>query len=311
MRKPNFFIVGFPKSGTTSLRRLLNQHPDIFVSKPEEPHYFCKDLHKKSDVFYGEKKRFRYRKEKDYLRLFSKAKKEKKLGESSVFYLYSKVAAKEIKKFNPESKIIIMLRNPVEFLNSMHKHNTLYRIDNALSLQKALRIEEQRKKDKNKIPKVVMFPSRLFYSDLAKFSEQINRYLEVFPKKQVKIVLLDDLKKSPEKTYKEVLDFLDVDKYFHPDFKRYNVFSVPRSKIMQKLIYDPSPLKEFIKKIVPFKIYDGLYTFIANLNKKSSKRPDLDVEFKKKLMKQYKPEVKKLSKLTGKDLISLWGYNKI
>jgi hypothetical protein len=156
-----------------------------------------------------------------------------------------------------------------------------------------------------------MFPSRLYYSELAKFSEQIKRYLDIFPKKQVKIVLLDDLKNSPEKTYKEVLEFLGVDLNFKPDFKRHNVFSVPRSKIMQRLIYDPSPLKNLIKKIVPFKIYDRIYTFIAKLNKKPSKRPKMDVEFKKKLMKQYKPEVKKLSEITGRDLVSLWGYDQI
>jgi len=126
---PNFFIVGAAKSGTTSLYHHLCQHLDVFMSPVKEPHYFSRDVGVRSfkaddtkSIFanlrgyidFILKSRFYILNFEKYKRLFSNVKNEKAIGEASVSYLVSKVAAEEIYKFNPDAKIIIILRNPVK-----------------------------------------------------------------------------------------------------------------------------------------------------------------------------------------------------
>ena len=96
MNKPNLFIVGAPKCGTTSMFSYLQQHPDIFMSNNKEPHYFGSDLTRIGNLYNFT--------ENEYLKLFLNANNEKIIGEASTHYLYSKTAPKEIKSFNKESK---------------------------------------------------------------------------------------------------------------------------------------------------------------------------------------------------------------
>ena len=71
MRRPNLFIVGHPRSGTTALHVFLGLHKDIYMSTLKEPHYFCKDFHQESDEFYKKRVYFRYRDKQAYLRIFA------------------------------------------------------------------------------------------------------------------------------------------------------------------------------------------------------------------------------------------------
>ncbi len=89
----------------------LKQHPEIFMPERKEPNFFGTDL--------GLSPYF-IRDEKEYLSLFSGARNEKRVGEASVLYLFSKLAATEIKECNPAASIIIMLRNPVDMIHSLH-----------------------------------------------------------------------------------------------------------------------------------------------------------------------------------------------
>lgn len=114
MTKPNFFIVGIPRAGTTSMHDYLNMHPDIFMSADKEPHYFGSDLTRRKMMKYSDHQ---------YLELFSKAEDEKIIGESSTVYIHSEHAADEIYKFNRNSKILISLRHPAEQVFSLYHKN--------------------------------------------------------------------------------------------------------------------------------------------------------------------------------------------
>jgi hypothetical protein len=111
MRKPDFFIVGAPKSGTTAMYFYLKQHPEIFMPERKELHFFGSDFFAPHFV----------RDLKDYLKFFEGADNKKRIGEASPWYLYSKRAAFEIKEFNPDADIIIMLRNPVDMMYSLRE----------------------------------------------------------------------------------------------------------------------------------------------------------------------------------------------
>src|SRR5580692_5743985 len=108
--KPNFFIVGAPKCGTTALNHYLSAHPEIFMAK-KEMHHFGADLKFGSQFF---------RRDRDeYLAEFAEGHGRKGVGETSVWYLFSREAAAELKAFNPEARVIIMLREPVEMVQSL------------------------------------------------------------------------------------------------------------------------------------------------------------------------------------------------
>jgi len=89
------------------------------------------------------------------------------------------------------------------------------------SFEKALEKEPERKKNKE-INEKRFEITKLFYRKRANFYEQVKRYLNVFPKEQLLILIFDDFVKSPEKEYVKVLKFLGVDMSFEVDFKVYN-----------------------------------------------------------------------------------------
>ena len=111
--KPNFFIVGAPKCGTTALHEYLQHHPDAYLPYYKEPHYFGADLVGSRFL------QFRNKPKRKYLKLFRDVRGEARIGESSPWYLASNAAAAEIHRYDPEAKIIIMLRNPIDMMYSM------------------------------------------------------------------------------------------------------------------------------------------------------------------------------------------------
>jgi len=230
---PNLFIVGAPKCGTSSLHEYLRQHPEIFMTDRKEIHYFDKDLHSESDRFHGRRLNFFYRTRKEFMKAFETSKGEKILGESSPTYLVSKVAADLIHKFNPKSKIIIVLREPVDLIYSFHSQLFFNQDENIEDFMEALDAEEIRKKTWKRIPKTAVTPSFLFYSEFVKYTQQIKRYQKLF--KHVKIILLDDLKKDSGKVCKEIFEFLGVDSQFQPNLKRINV----NTAVSEMSISDP------------------------------------------------------------------------
>ena len=284
------------------------------MSEPKEPQYFCKDFHEESKKVHGRVLGFEFTTEEEYLKLFKNAKNEKIIGEASTMHLYSKVAAKEIYKFNPSAKILISIREPVDFLYSYYLDLYYLRGEYVSDFKKAIQLEEERKKG-NHLPKTVIFPSLLFYSEVSKFSEQIERYLKVFPHEHIKIILFDDLKNDPKKTYEEILVFLEVnDTDFKPNFVIQNPAKTYRFKFLQELLTNPykmNGVKQMYRKIFPLKLRYVIYNFLLELNKKPIKKPPIDSEFRYELMMKFKPEVEKLSDLVNRDLITLWGYNKV
>jgi len=307
MKKPDFFIVGAPRSGTTSLFSYLKEHPDIFMCVPKEPHYFCKDLYADATQFYR-KNWFHIFDERTYSELFSKCEEVKIAGEASTTYLYSKVAAKEIYKFNPEAKIIIILREPVGFLHSWHSYVFNCYEENIKDFKTALESEDPRKQGLVELPKLVKHPSRLYYSEMAKFSDQVQRYIDVFPREQIKIIIFDELKNDVEKVYVDILDFLNVSSSYMPDFTVQNPNEILRFPLIGAVLRNNLIVR--IKNAIPrqAKTYKFFSLLFNKLNTKAKPRTLLDNTLREQLMNDLKSEVALLSEITKRDLMSLWGY---
>ncbi len=312
--KPSFFIVGNSKSGTTALYAFLSPHPGIFMSRPKEPNYFAKDFCQ--GVTVGA---FREKTEQKYLAYFAGTEPHKICGEASACYLYSKVAAEEIFKFNPSAKIIILLREPVSFLHSYHMQllkNPTEDGENVKDFEAALNLEEDRKAGRN-IPEGCLVPPLLFYSERIKYAEQVERYLRLFGRENVKVFIYEDFKKNNASIYKEVLDFLGLQPEVMPDFQSYNRGAMLRSKTLQnwfgKLTHGKGwmgPIKNLITSLLPKSLRRTL-TRMMYRRVIFRPKPELDPALTLRLKRAFKPEVEKLSRLLDRDLSALWGYRDI
>jgi hypothetical protein len=305
--KPNLFIVGSPRAGTTALHSFLSQHPEILMSTLKEPEYFCTDIHQESDSFHKEKKYFPYRTKKQYLELFQNVKNEKTIGESSTKYLASTVAAKNIYNFNSKAKIIIILRNPIDILYSLHSRLSYSGVEPIEDFEEALQLEEQRKK--GDIPQVVCYPSSLFYSERINFKEKIERYRMLFPEHQVKIIIHELFIKNNIKNYKDVLIFLNIDSGFTPNFTKKNsnrnIRNFSTHLFLSKIMKNKYTHK-FVKYI-PFRM--GILPKLMRANSTVSKRSPMSKKLRLKLMKKYQKEVAELSDYLSIDLTHIWRYD--
>lgn len=195
---PNLFIVGAPKCGTTAWVAYLSTHPDIFFPSRKEPHYFAED-------FPG----FRWIKtSEDYAALFTNAGETKFVGEASVQYLYSKVAAENIFAFNPAARILVFLRDQQSFLPSYH-NQLLYNHDEIIS---DFAVVWQRTLDGSRIsvPSTCRVPEFLNYPAVGRFDEQLRRYVDLFPPEQIMVIRFEEWTRNPRSTYTKVLGFLGL-----------------------------------------------------------------------------------------------------
>lgn len=306
---PNLFVVGSGKCGTTTIHDSLYQHPDVFMSIPKEPAYFCKDFHEESDEFHKKQNFFFFRNRREYLNLFSSAKSQRVIGEASTLYFTSKVAAKKIYEFNPESKIIILIREPVDLLYSIHGEYLLKFRENIDDFKQALEAEKQRRNWEN-IPKRIPAPSLLFYSEKVKFSSHIRRYLELFGREQVKIIVYEDFKKNNYKVLQDIFKFIGVETDIDVELKTYRASRKIRSRGLKTILNFPF-FSLFPKKILKGRNYYQLRSLLYKAIVKNEPRLEIQPELKKELMEKYKNEVKKTERLINKDLSKIWGYNNI
>lgn len=295
IKRPNFFIVGASRCGTTSMHSYLSAHPDIYMPAYKEPHYFATDFEAPNPWAK------RFKEKANYLKLFSDAKEEKVLGEASSMYLFSKDAARNIKKFSPSAKIIIMLRSPVEMMYSLYNHLYYGGVESADTFEKALLLEKDRIKGKS-LPKNQLIIKELYqYRGMAMFHDQVKRFYKHFNKSQIKIIIFDDFKKDTKKVYKETLSFLGVNPDFKISFEIINSNKQIKSNILRSLLTKVafklnSRNSKFLLSLYP------MYKKLESTLLKEVRPEQMKEQTKIKLKKEFRPEVIRLGKLIGKNL---------
>lgn len=300
IRKPNLFIVGAPKCGTTALNSFLRQHPDIFMSELKEPHYFGSDLKNESNK----------RTHEWYISLFKNAGNEKRIGEASPSYLYSKTAALEINEFNRNARIIAMVRNPVEMLYSVYYQRLAAGYENIRIFEEAIYAQSKKAGQfRQKVEERIGMRLPV-YLDVPRFADQIKRYFQVFGKDNVHIIVHDDFVKDNAYIYSQLLNFLEVDGSFCPEFKIVNANKRFRSTDLNNMM-----------KTVRTKCSEGLINFIRkspflkklkdridDINRVPFQRPEMAPDVKKRLQAEYARDVERLSELLDRDL-TCWTTN--
>ena len=273
---PTFFIVGAPRSGTTSLYNYLKTIPEIFMSPVKEPGYFIPND-------------FRGFTEKKYLDLFKNIKNEIVIGEASAGYLANREASLKIKKQIPDAKIIITLRDPVErtfsdYLNNLRTGNVKRTFEQ--DFENFLRNNKEQSHLKKSIP-------------VSMFFEQVKNYLNIFGKENVKVLIFEETIKDTKKAIEDVLEFLGVQTQIPENFeKQYNAYSEPLGSFGTNIAKNKT-ISTIVKKIFPNKNRENILHTILN---KKGKKPKMSEEIKIKLQNLFLEDVKKLEKLLERPL---------
>lgn len=297
MVKVDFFVVGAPKCGTTAMYTYLSVHPQIYMPEWKEPHFFGSDLDFRDQ---------RRPTPEEYQGLFAAAKVGEKLGEASVFYLYSKRAAEEIHQHNPGAKIIIMLRNPVDMLYSYHSQRLYNGTEDIVDFSAALAAEPNRHHG-DQLPRHIGLYQGLFYRKLADFPDQVERYLSIFGHNNVHVILYDDFKTDPHSVYCQLCDFIGIDSEVLPTFNTVNANKVARFRWARALLWSPPPgLRKLGYHMLPnSRVRSYLRKGLRRITTVNQPRKPLDPLLRKQLQQQFTPSIKRLSKVLERDL-SFW-----
>lgn len=279
MRTPNFFIVGAPRCGTTSMYAYLRQHPEIYVSPHKEPHFFGSDL---TPLPGG------IREEELYRQLFAGAGEQPRVGEGSVWYLSSQRAPSEIHAFAPGARILILLREPGQMMHSLHALFTRTGNEDLPGFEEALAAEPERREGR-RIPPGAYLPEGLLYTEVARYAEKVERYFTAFGRENVHCILFDDLVRDTAAVYRQVLEFLGVDPAFQAELHPQRANERVRMMAIRQLARTPPEVRRRIQ-FKDIREHEG------------GPRIPLAPELAERLRELFAPDVTRLAALLERDL---------
>lgn len=284
---PNFFVVGAPKAGTTFLFELLKGHPDVFVPRVKEPHFFSTYPAITFDEYRG---------------LYARAQGFPIIADFSPFYLSDPSAHQRIREVSPDARIIILLRDPVA---RAHSHYLMYRrtgTEPEASFLKALQryFESPGRGDES----CRDWKSSREYVEAGMYCDQLSRYLEAFGQRQVQVLLLDDLTSRPRETILQVAQHLGIasDPLLAKDFSGgRNSFRTPRFYGLYRLLKE-SRLKMKVMDYLP----GGLQRWLRESPVLyGGSKPSLDPEARRYLQEIYDPNIRQLEQILGRSIPEL------
>jgi len=216
---PNFFIVGAPKAGTTSLYSYLRQHPKIYMSPKKEPEYFHKNRPNITSPI-------PVKNTKEYLSLFNNVKDETAIGEASAGYLLDPESHALIHEQIPDARIIISLRDPVERAYSQHLNRKNLGIEE-LSFSDAIRRDVELM-ERGKYTGATIKGSY--------YSKALKRYFDTFGKKNVKVLIFEEFVQDVRSTIRDVVRFLDINDVHQFNDEIYHDYRIPKGKLEEMII---------------------------------------------------------------------------
>lgn len=283
MKRPNFFILGAPKCGTTSLAHWLAEHPYVYLSPIKEPHYYCIDLANRN-----------IQSPTHYKALFRNAGEEHlAVGEASTWYLFSDEAVPAIEQEHPEARYIVMTRDPISMAHSLHHHNLRVLHENRSSFEEAWALQRERAAGRD-IPDSCTEPSFLQYKAACSLGSLLEKLYEQVAKEKVLHIPLEHMQEDPALEYQRVLNFLGVPDDGRQVFPVVNEARGYRSQLLQRLIRVGGRAR------LALGIYRGLG--LARCNERPEAKEELPEAFRDELKQAFAMERKKLKDLAAEGL---------
>jgi Sulfotransferase family len=307
---PNFFIVGAPKTGTTSLYHYLRQHPQIYLSPVKEPCYFASEVRLESFsrefVSGARRKSLRLRQFlegpmtgidpggivanlEDYLSLFKNVDGETAIGEASVCYLWSPTAAANIRSRIPEAKIVIILRDPAERAFSQYLQ---YAATGLVGISFREHIERSARNTRREFR--TLYP----LLEYGLYYRQVKAYLELFPNANIQIYFYEEAWRDPPAFLRALFEFLEVDSGFTVDVSRRNLQRRAPRVLTSYYLFSKSGIGPRLKALAPKAIRDRARPLLF----KSHDSLRMDASDRRYLCDYYRDDVRNLSSLLDRDL---------
>jgi len=299
--KIDFIGIGAAKCATTWAYKCLLEHPQICGPFVKELSYFITQPNPMSGKSFDHHKLLYNKGIESYIEKFKHCPKDSIKGEISGSYLSDPGSAELIKKYFPDVKILAFLRDPVKRAYSYYWFAKKFMIE-----ETSQAFEEALKKP----------DSYELYVNRGMYYKHLKRYFDTFPRENIGVFFIDDLKISRVKFIQKIYEFLGADDNFLPPSinQRDNAAREVRSKFISKAInYLVNLFYAFIKFTRLFIIKDivvkiGLqkfiYYFAYKINVKSFQKPPLNPETEKKLRRLFLEDINQLEKLVGRDLSS-------
>jgi hypothetical protein len=291
---PHFFIVGSAKCGTTALFEYLCQHPSVFMPVMKEPKYFCSDLKTVGGI----------RTYEDYMGLFAAAPAGCVTGEASTWYVYSQVAIERIMAHNPDAKIIMMLRYPVDAAHSLYMAAWGYKHENIADFEDAWRVQEARLSGMH-MPANWPDPLTLQYGAMYRYAPQVRRLMNHVPEKQRHFIIYEEFFSDPRRHYDETLKFLNLAPHPNATFPIVNPAIGPRSAWIDGVLRKPPRwLKRLYSPIRPLLHATRLnpQQILWKVNSAPTPKAALRPEFRDELCRYYAEDIEELEFLLGRPM---------
>jgi hypothetical protein len=283
---PVFFCVGAQKCGTTALHHHLAAHPQVYLPSIKETHFFT-DAH-------GE-----YERGIDFYlrRYFSSSTQGRVAGEIDPDYLFFPFVPPRLAESFPNAKLIFLFRDPVARAYS-HYWMSFRRGLETLPFAEAVLSESARLRGSLKEQSHFSYVARGYYY------QQVGRYLQYFPRENMRFFLADDLKHNPEKTLKQIYDFLGLE---HAPLQpvrssKANQAALPISSGLQSFMANSSVTKRIGRALLPERVRYYIGKFIETYNRRPAQLPPMAPVTEASLRELYKDDIRSLSKLIARDL---------
>lgn len=288
VRKPDFFILGAPKCGTTTLAQWLAEHPEIYFSPRKEPHFFNTDSTPATRTL------------AQYEAQFAGADdRHRAVGEGSTHYLDSRVAVPQILDYSPDARFIVCLRNPLEMAPALHNECLRQGWETERSFEAAWRLQARRR-DGERVPRIAARndPRRLQYGRRCRLGEQLARLYGWVERERVLPVVLDDVKQDPGREYRRVLEFLGVPDDGRASFPVANVSRRIRSVGLAKAIRVTTLARDALGLAGDWGIADA----VRRLNARPDAKAPLTPACRDELRAYYADDIERLAALLDRDL---------
>jgi Sulfotransferase domain len=257
MLMPDFLIIGTQRGGTTSLYSYLTAHPQIVSATRKEIHFFDKNFHRDIPWYRAQ---FPALIESDMAETIGR--QHVITGEASPYYLFHPHAPARAALVVPNTKLIVLLRNPVDRACS-HYYYEVERGYETLSFEEALAQEETRTRDEGQrlaADPHYYSPNHRRYSYLARgiYVDQLERWMNHFPKEQFFIIKSEEFYATPERKLQELFLFLglpDTSGVQQQEYKQLNSSTSSQAKM------EPEMRKRLLSYFEPYN--ERLYTLLG------------------------------------------------
>ena len=283
--KIELMICGAQKAGTTSLLHYLKAHPNVAKQKVNEFAYFV------LDEMYNEGYDLAFE------RYFEKVSvNQNTVIAKNVGVMYMPSAIKKLHEHNPNTQIVLLLRNPVERAYSNYYYALRKGDETLQSFELAIEAEPKRLKQDAIHWRNCAYLNRGIYCNC------IEEFLKYFPKQQLHIYLFEDFKKDPSKICKEIFSILNIEPNINIDyFKKHNEKAIAKSNKFAKATNSKNPIKKILKSLISTDLRRTIKNKLQKANETSFEQPNMNTETRKKLLEYYQPYNHKLEILTGLD----------